>query len=185
MGRPTTIDNGAILDAARAIFLTRGSRGTSTEIARRAGVSEATVFKRFKTKAELFRAALDVDEEPLCLRELPARIGTATVRSNLFDAAAGILAHLDRALPLWKLQLLHEPRGDGGQRLASAWSKGLASYLAGERAIGRVRDLDVTMAAAGFVGSLLGPILCALPVDRESYAWTCVEMICSGIERRA
>ena len=62
MARPTVIRNEAILQAARDVFLERGILATSAEVAQRAGVSEGSLFKRFKTKADLFRAAMGLDE---------------------------------------------------------------------------------------------------------------------------
>ncbi|MCA5893625.1 TetR/AcrR family transcriptional regulator [Isoptericola sp. NEAU-Y5] len=49
----------AILDAARVLFLESGYDRTSlARIAERAGVSKATLFKQFPTKAELFEATV-------------------------------------------------------------------------------------------------------------------------------
>ncbi|WP_144185468.1 TetR/AcrR family transcriptional regulator C-terminal domain-containing protein [Elioraea rosea] len=50
----------AILDAAAAAFLQSGYDGTTLEaVARRAGVSTGTLFKRFPTKAALFEAIME------------------------------------------------------------------------------------------------------------------------------
>ena len=50
-----------ILETAFNLFSKRGFSGTTTQdIARSAGVSEATVFKHFSTKDELYAALLDV-----------------------------------------------------------------------------------------------------------------------------
>jgi len=49
-----------ILTAVRELYATKGSRGTTTrEIADRAGVNEATVFRHFGTKQQLIAAMLD------------------------------------------------------------------------------------------------------------------------------
>ena len=58
MSRPVTIRNDTILDAARMVFLARGVAGRTAEVAAVAGVSEGSVFKRFPTKAILFREAM-------------------------------------------------------------------------------------------------------------------------------
>ena len=52
MARPTVIRDEQILDAARIVFLERGVLATTAEVAQRAQVSEGSLFKRFKTKAE-------------------------------------------------------------------------------------------------------------------------------------
>src|SRR5580704_15333754 len=49
-----------ILAAARELFALKGTRGTTTrEVADRAGVNEATVFRHFGTKHALLHAMLD------------------------------------------------------------------------------------------------------------------------------
>ncbi|MEE2901039.1 MAG: TetR/AcrR family transcriptional regulator [Myxococcota bacterium] len=60
MPRPTVIDDEAILTAARASFLERGFSVTTAEIAKSAGVSEGSIYKRFGSKAELFCSALQI-----------------------------------------------------------------------------------------------------------------------------
>lgn len=62
-GRPPVISDEALLGAARAVFLARGIRATTAEVAERAGVSEGTLFHRYKTKDALFGAAMRVDPD--------------------------------------------------------------------------------------------------------------------------
>src|SRR3954470_13263750 len=64
-GRPPTIDFERLLAVAREVFLERGIRATTLEVAQRAGVSEGSLFHRFKTKDALFRAAMRFDEDEL------------------------------------------------------------------------------------------------------------------------
>lgn len=59
MGRTRSITNEQILDAAREVFLEKGVRATTLDIAQRAGVSEGTVFKRFDTKDALFAECME------------------------------------------------------------------------------------------------------------------------------
>jgi AcrR family transcriptional regulator len=58
MSRPVTISGEVILEAARALFIEKGPRATTAEIAERAGVSEGILFKRFGNKAALLKAAI-------------------------------------------------------------------------------------------------------------------------------
>lgn len=58
MARPRTISDETLLDAARAVFLEKGYQAPVSEIARRAGLSSATVFLRFETKEHLFVAVV-------------------------------------------------------------------------------------------------------------------------------
>ncbi|MEO6418509.1 MAG: helix-turn-helix domain-containing protein, partial [Polyangiaceae bacterium] len=60
-GRPPTISDDRLLEAAREVFLARGIRATTAEVAERAHVSEGTIFHRYKTKDALFSAAMQFD----------------------------------------------------------------------------------------------------------------------------
>ena len=58
MGRPKTIEDSALLEIARKIFRERGHSASTRDIAEAAGISEAIIYQRFKTKDALFIAAL-------------------------------------------------------------------------------------------------------------------------------
>ena len=63
MGRKKVIDDETLLEHARAVFLERGAFGSTRDIAERAGISEAAIFKRYPTKVGLFLAALMPQQE--------------------------------------------------------------------------------------------------------------------------
>lgn len=74
----------AILTAATALFVERGYDRTSlARVAERAGVSKATLFKQFPTKASLFEATV------LALGQAPDKAVTDPPRRDLH---AGLLA---------------------------------------------------------------------------------------------
>lgn len=58
MGRNKTKSDAELLEAARRVFLEKGFRASTKEIAQRAGVSEGVMFQRFTTKEDLFFAAM-------------------------------------------------------------------------------------------------------------------------------
>ena len=58
MGRKKTITDEELLEAARQVFLADGIGASTKSIARNAGISEGVIFQRFKTKEELFFAAM-------------------------------------------------------------------------------------------------------------------------------
>lgn len=58
MARPVTITDEQILDAAQSVLLEQGLDATTQAIAQQAGISEGTIFKRFKTKENLFVCAI-------------------------------------------------------------------------------------------------------------------------------
>jgi len=161
MARPTVIRNEVILDAARAIFLERGILATSAEVAQRAGVSEGSIFKRFKTKAELFRAAMGVDvgEMPNSLANLHERVGKATVEDNLVEIGISAIRFFERVMPItmmsWSNPKVHpcfsfaegEPPPLRAQRY-------LSDYFAAEMGLGRLVPGDPAVIARAFFGAL-------------------------------
>ena len=77
-----------ILDAAAHVMRTRGfARTTTKEIARAAGYSEATLYKHFQDKTDLFLAVLK--------ERLPSLGGTLGALSAGIEADAG--GHADGA----------------------------------------------------------------------------------------
>jgi len=58
MPRPKLIEDADLLNIARDVFVLDGARGSTRDIARQAGISEAALFKRYPTKAKLFLAAM-------------------------------------------------------------------------------------------------------------------------------
>jgi len=58
MGRPRTVSDDTILEAARAVFLEQGPSASTQSIADRLNLSQAALFKRFGTKQDLMIEAL-------------------------------------------------------------------------------------------------------------------------------
>lgn len=58
MARKKTISDDSILAAAREVFMKRGFAAPTRDIAVKAGISEGVLFQRYKTKADLFFAAM-------------------------------------------------------------------------------------------------------------------------------
>ncbi len=69
-----------ILEAARAVFAEEGLDASVAEVAERAGVGTATIFRRFPTKDDLIAAILEqelgavVDPRPACRRKATIRV---------------------------------------------------------------------------------------------------------------
>ena len=85
MARTKTISDEQIIEAAREVFLEHGTAGTTAEIARRAGVSEGSIFRRFPTKDDLFTAAMMFPGEPPFVATLEALVGQGDLRENLVE----------------------------------------------------------------------------------------------------
>jgi AcrR family transcriptional regulator len=154
MARPTSISNQQILDAARTVFLAHGfTKASTADIARRAGVSEGSIFNRFPTKDDLFSAAMDEAQPPALT--LDRYIGQGDVRKNLVHITVESVHFLNGLLP--KLMLRWSERD-----LATDASvcnrpreilRALTAFFKAEKALGRV-DGDPPIAARIFMGAV-------------------------------
>ena len=202
MSRPAVIKDETILDAAREVFLLRGVRGTTAEIAARAGVSEGSVFKRFATKSDLFREAVRSGiGEPDWLDGLPDRVGREDVRDTLVEVGVGALAFFRRSQPLVALSRSGEGAAaagaDGGggasPTTAGTVARRVAAYMDAEMRLGRLRATDADVAATVLVGAVErragdGPRGCAGAADREAdldFLHRLVGLVMDGLAPRA
>jgi AcrR family transcriptional regulator len=99
MGRPPKITDDEILAAARQVFLDKGSGASTLDIAERAGISEASIFKRFTTKHALFMAALGISRTPSWVEELPNKVPTSDLKQELREVCSEMLAFYQDVMP--------------------------------------------------------------------------------------
>ena len=194
MARPTTLSDDAILEAAREVFLRRGPDATTADIAAHAGVSEGSLFKRWKTKDALRHACLRhvaVERVPW-VAGLSARAGQRTLAAQL--AAIGLEAIVAfRALmpTICMAGALGEAERREGRwpHPALEARAHLASYLRAERALGRLGDVDVEVLAHAFLGALFAYahqefVLAGRdpsPIPAEVFARAHAEMLVAGV----
>jgi AcrR family transcriptional regulator len=99
MPRPPKITNEEILAAAREVFLAQGESGSTLEIAEKAGISEASIFKRFSTKQALFLAAIGVSETPQYVKLLSSQTPTVEIRSELTEICTQMAEFYQEVMP--------------------------------------------------------------------------------------
>lgn len=160
MARPRTITDEQIVEAAREIFLQQGFAATTAEIARRAGVSEGTLFKRYASKEDLFEAAVGLHNYAHWRAELLSRLGQGEVRRNLERAFMEFLKEAAAIIPnlMTILSRGHNPEHNPLlERLGNPVrqdAEAIAQYLRAELELGRVRPLDVEVTALTVMGAL-------------------------------
>ncbi len=159
MPRPLKYTDEEILAVAAEVFLEQGASATTALIAKRAGVSEGILFKRFKTKEALFEAALMSDRESNHWRkELIDSAGKNTPHHNLKTAILALFRKLEKLVP--KLMILegrghHRPLPSGAKAPPLEDAAAIAAYLKKEVKIGRVGLNHPELHAHEIVGAIV------------------------------
>ena len=110
MGRPKLIQDDELLAVAREVFIEKGIAASTREIARRACISEAVIYQRHPTKADLFFAAMvppALDVEVL----LATRANDLGAREHLEEIALGMMEYFREFVPIL-LPLMTHPSFD-------------------------------------------------------------------------
>ena len=159
-----------ILDAAAALIRNIGlGHATTKEIASAAGLSEAALYRHFADKAELFLCVIGerLPQLVATLRDLPARAGHRSVRTNLEDLARVALPFYDQTLPM-AASLFAEPdllaRHQEQLRSKNAGPhralEQLAGYVRAEQRMGRINArVDPEAVASLLLGCCIGRAL--------------------------
>jgi AcrR family transcriptional regulator len=199
-GRPITISDADLLDAAKDVFLERGAAATTAEIARRAGTSESVLFHRFKTKDAVFFAVLTRQlQQSGMFDDLAARVGTGEIEHHMFDLAGGFLDGFRQALPFFLLARTAQWRLDEMHRRlrmphpAVEATRRLAGYFEAEIRIGRLRPVDPEILARAFVAGVTQYILAQhwlnaaerLPLGFPTYARGLIDLLIHGAAPRS
>ena len=193
MPRPQTISTEGILNTAKRLFLEHGHSVPTARIARAAGISEGTIFKRFGTKAELFQRAMDLPEFH-ALEQLSSRAGQGALRDNVERLAVELLAYFRLLLPV-VMRLKASPMCDPIALLRSDPDtgphlvlRGVTTYFREEIKLGRLRPSDPEVMARMLIGSVhnyaffesLG-VHSPVPLDDDAYVHGLLELLWTGI----
>ena len=163
-GRPPSIKEKDLLDAARDVFLELGQATTTAKIAQRAGVSEGILFYRYKSKEALLAAVIHRETQPpeaLC--DLAKAAGQRSVAENLAGIVETLLEGIFRALPFFELAETSPTSGEIRRLLFAKAGKPppqrivelVAGYLEAEMRLGRVRTFDPVPVARAIFGGCI------------------------------
>ncbi|HEY0613474.1 MAG TPA: helix-turn-helix domain-containing protein [Candidatus Elarobacter sp.] len=153
---------GKILAAARELFEQNGTRGTTTrEVAERAAVNEATLFRHFGSK----RALLDAMREQACgveqIRSILAGLPGDDLASDLRLLAYSIVDHMLVRRGMMCVSLAEDAAGTSDapewRGPAQIWSE-LASFFAQKAEAGLVRG-EPTFVSRYFLGMLFSYVV--------------------------
>ncbi len=152
-----------ILEAAASVVRTLGlGRATTKEIAKAAGYSEATLYKHFTDKEEIFVELLRASVPAFLpvLKSVQERAGQGTVRDNLLTVVRAAMGFYHDSL-LMLASTFAEPKLLARHRETLAQKNlgphraidGLAAYLTKEQQLGRVAaDADARAVASMVLG---------------------------------
>lgn len=184
-GRPPSIDREKLLEVARDVFLEKGVRATTLEVAQRAGVSEGALFHHFKTKDALFHSALDFDEEalPASFIEMVkgATASSISAEEGLLELATHMFERGKVTMPLLMMSWANPSKAEQHcfpseaqleKRLKDYNSMVfvLASYLEKQIQVGQLRSLNTEHFARAFIGAIHHGVIMAVMFDQTEHS---------------
>lgn len=161
-GRPITLSEDDLLDAARDLFLERGLDATTVEIAERAAISESVIFHRYKTKEALFLAVFDRQLVlPAAFERLASLVGKGEIGEHLFAVGSSAIELAQAILPFMMMAFssptkLHhcQDRVRRPHPIRLKMIRLLAGYFEAELRLGRLRAVDPEILARTFFGGV-------------------------------
>ncbi len=152
-----------ILKVATELFAARGFEGTTTrEIARRARVNEAILFRHFTTKEELYWAVIENKCANNHARQNLSEIlgSQADFRSKLVALAEAMLTRREKDSTMMRLFLFsglenHQLSHRFFQSYVSDFNEQLEGFFRRAMDGGELRQIDPELAARGFLGMLV------------------------------
>ncbi len=197
MARPTTISDERILEAARAVFLELGLAATTAEVAKRAGVAEGSIFKRFATKADLFKAAMAIDfDDPEFIRTLVGARDNDDPTETLYQVGVQAVGFFRRMMPLIMMQFGTGKKVGLPEHILSPSSpplralKALAAFVERQIRAGRMRKHEPEIVARMLLGSIQSYVFFEIllraqqkmPLPVEEYLRGLINVLWTGME---
>ncbi len=159
-GRPPTIDIERVLGVAREVFLARGIRATTLEVAEKAGISEGSLFHKFRTKEGLFRAAMNIPDGaiPDLILTAVGELEGMEVKDALMQLSKALLEIGKVGIPLmmmtWSNPDACSAHFDHNRARFREVMKRIASYLERQMVAGKLRNIDPEVVARTFLGAI-------------------------------
>jgi AcrR family transcriptional regulator len=160
MARPTVIRDEDLLQAVHDVVRERGVSATTAEIAARAGVSEGTLFHRFKSKNQLFAEALFQLPEPVWLDGLIDRVGKGDVFEHLVELGLLVIVNMESWMPLSMVAASAPEEAGFHARLARpdspkrSFERKFVGYFESEIRAQRLAPFDALVVSRCYLGAL-------------------------------
>src|SRR5262249_13619508 len=157
---------------------------------------EGSIFKRFKTKHELFTAAMH-SELPDFLSHVDRRVGKGDPQKNLIELGHEILDFLRKLMPLMMMGWANPSPTSGFPAVLEGPNppplraiKRLASFFEAEMRLQRIRRHDPEVVARAFLGGLQNYVFFELllkahdelPLPAEMHVRGMVNLLWNGLQ---
>ena len=190
--RPKTISDSDLLKIACQCFIENGPSVSTTLIAQAAGVSQATLFKRFKNKEQLMAMAL-THEAPVLLQKIESPATDRAIRDQLHEMCSFMVAIFRVVVPRFMCLAASGSNTPsqifGGEHGPPALTrKKLTEWLKQAQAQGQLGAFDPDSFAVGLIGMMqtrtfrevaLGDL--TLNRSDEEYVTAIIDLLWSGI----
>lgn len=170
------IDTHQLLTSVRNTFFELGPGASSRELAKRAQVSEGTLFKRYGTKDGLFAAAMELEPlgQRVWFKTMLERAGQTTLREQLLAIGTDCIHFVWELLPRvhllfasgLKMDAIHQVLGFRTPPPLLLVQR-LAAYFEAEMARGRMRHENPDLLASLFIGYLIQDFIAHEPEPQE------------------
>lgn len=149
-----------ILNATMLLIMEKGYTATTTkDIAKKAGVNECTIFRKFKGKKEIIEAAMTLPEWNPCLKESDFKY-TGDLINDLCSFAEVYLKKVTPKMVKISLGLrspdLYEITRDGIREIPDTFKKVLVQYFTQMRKQDKIQTEDIESLAVAFLAMNFG-----------------------------
>jgi AcrR family transcriptional regulator len=149
-----------ILEVATGLFARQGFEGTTTrQIAERARVNEALIFRHFPTKQDLYWGVLDAKvEQGKRRQQLEEKLAAARSSRELFVSVAEDILQRDTAMTrllFFSALESHELAERFFETYIAKYYEVLARHIEKGIEAGEFRKVDALLAARGFLGMVI------------------------------
>jgi AcrR family transcriptional regulator len=193
-GRPPSIREADLLDAARDVFREEGHTATTAKIAKRAGVSEGILFYRYKSKEALLAAVIHRETQPPArLRDIAKTAGRRSLAGNFERLVETVLDSCFHVHPFLELAetnpmsaeirrlLFAHPEKPPPQQIVEM----IAGCLKAEMRLGRIRRIDALPLARAIFGGCVDFVrsrqMPGVSDSRKSFVRGLVDVLLHGI----
>lgn len=191
--RPKLVSDEEVVQKAREIFIARGPQASTEAIAKALGISQAAIFKRFRTKKKLLLAVISPGEMPEWIGDLKKGPDDRPFMVQLKEILSSIQVFSKIVTPL--INLIHYSGISPREMLTSKKEsppiqamRELTLWLQRSHKKGLIRKVDFSTAAMCILGFMHASMMLNLitegkgaQIQPQQYVNDAAKILCSGL----